>query len=148
MVDIRIMEDTDGPIVVQLPKIVDVRGNLSYIEKGVGFPFEVRRVFWTFNVPGGASRGGHAYRTQNELIVSVSGAFNVATVNQLGQRKNFRLDRGDFGLFLPPLVWRWMDGFSTNAVGLHVSDSDFVESDYIREMGQFLDKSWARDCEE
>ncbi len=119
--------------VVNLPKITDPRGNLTFIQKGQGLPFEPKRVFWTFNVPSGSVRGGHAYRSQWELIVAINGAFDVVVKEPDGTEVRVRLDRGDKGLLLPPMTWRWMERFSTNGMGLHLSDSNFDNSDYIRD---------------
>lgn len=121
--------------VVNLPKINDPRGNLTFIQKGQGLPFEPKRVFWTFNVPSGSVRGGHAYRSQWELIVAINGAFDVVVKETDGKEMRFRLDRGNKGLLLPPMTWRWMEEFSTNGMGLHLSDSLFDEGDYVRDFG-------------
>ena len=122
--------------VIRLPKITDPRGNLTFIQQGHGLPFELKRVFWTFNVPSGASRGGHAYKTQSELIVAINGSFEVIIKNIDGTRQSYFLNRGDEGVLLPPLTWRSMENFSTNAMGLHFSDSHFNEGDYIRDFDQ------------
>ena len=130
------MSTTPGKIqVVNLPKITDPRGNLTFIQKGQCLPFEPKRVFWTFNVPSGSVRGGHAYRSQRELIVAINGAFDVVVKAPDGEEKRFRLDRGNKGLLLPPMTWRWMEEFSTNGMGLHLSDSLFDEGDYVRDFG-------------
>ena len=118
---------------IQLPQIVDPRGNLTFLQKGVGCPFEVKRVFWTFNVPGGSARGGHAYKTQQELIVAISGAFDVVVSESGGAESRFRLDRGNVGLFLPSGTWRRMETFSTNGIGLHLMDGLFDADEYIRD---------------
>ena len=120
---------------VQLPKISDPRGNLTFIQNGVGCPFEIKRVFWTFNVPGGSVRGGHAYRTQQEVVIAINGSFDVVTRTLDGEEARFRLERGDVGLYLPPMMWRHLENFSTNGIGLHLSSSSFDPSDYIRDWG-------------
>lgn len=122
---------------VSLPKITDPRGNLTFIEKGHGLPFEPKRVFWTFNVPSGASRGGHAYKSQSELIVAINGSFEVIIKNTDGTHQSYSLNRGDQGILLPPLTWRSMESFSTNAMGLHLSDTHFNAADYIRDFDEF-----------
>ena len=119
-----------------LTKITDPRGNLTFIQKGHGLPFEPKRVFWTFNVPSGASRGGHAYRKQSELIVAINGSFEVCVKHIYGTEQCFFMNRGDQGLLLPPLTWRSMVNFSTNAMGLHLSNSRFDEADYIRDFNK------------
>lgn len=118
---------------IPLPKIVDDRGNLTFLEKGVGCPFRPARIFWTFNVPGGSVRGGHAYKTQEEFIVAINGAFDVVLVDEKGAETRYRLDRGDRGLYVPPRHWRRMEAFSTNGMGLHLMSGGFDPSDYVRE---------------
>ena len=120
--------------IIQLPQIVDPRGNLTFLQNGVGCPFEVKRVFWTFNVPGGSVRGGHAYKTQQELIVAINGAFDVVVSESSGAESRYRLDRGNVGLFLPSGTWRRMEAFSTNGIGLHLMDGLFDGDEYIRDL--------------
>ena len=122
---------------IELPRIIDARGNLTFIQEGVGSPFRIKRVFWTFNVPGGSVRGGHAYKTQEEVIVAINGAFDVITRDSDGREGRYRLERGYVGLYLPPMTWRHMENFCTNGIGLHLSNSVFDAEDYIRDMGQF-----------
>lgn len=124
---------------IQLPKIADPRGNLSFIQQGSYLPFSPKRVFWTFNVPSGSTRGGHAYKSQWELIVAINGAFDVVVKESFERVHCFRLDRGDKGLLLPPMTWRSMENFSTNGMGLHLSDSKYDASDYIRDFNDFID---------
>lgn len=118
---------------IRLSQIVDPRGNLTFLQNGVGCPFEVKRVFWTFNVPGGSVRGGHAYKTQQELIVAINGAFDVVVSDSSGAESRYRLDRGNVGLFLPSGTWRRMEAFSTNGIGLHLMDGLFDGDEYIRD---------------
>ena len=124
---------------IELPKIVDRRGNLTFLQQGTSLPFAPQRVFWTCNVPAGSIRGGHALKTQSELIIALNGAFEVVVKEPTGATQRFRLDRGDKGLFLPPMTWRWMEGFSTNGMGLHLSDSTYNASDYLRDFQKFID---------
>lgn len=119
--------------IIALPQIVDARGNLTFLQKGVGCPFHFKRVFWTFNVPGGSVRGGHAYRTQDELIVAINGAFDVVITHVDGTEARYRLDRGNIGLFLPCGTWRRMEAFSTNGIGLHLMSGLFDEDEYVRD---------------
>jgi len=120
------------PRLIKLPKISDPRGNLTFLEKSAtGCPFEPQRVFWTFNVPSGSSRGGHAYNKQTELIIAINGAFDVVVKNRNNDEFRFRLDRGDVGLLLPPMLWRSLENFSNNGTSLHLSDADYSESDYL-----------------
>ena len=120
------------PILIELPQIKDRRGNLSFIQELDSFPFEINRVFWTYNVPGGKRRGGHSYKTQNELIVALSGAVDVITIDTEKNVVIFRLDRPNIGLLVPPGIWRRMESFSGNAFCLHISDSKYEAEDYDR----------------
>lgn len=125
--------------IVNFPKIQDQRGNLTFIQNLIQLPFEIKRVFWTYDVPGGEIRGGHAYYTQEEVIVALSGSFDVVVTNNDGSKEYFKLNRSYFGLYLPPKTWRHMENFSTNSLGLHLCGSVFNEDDYIRDFNQFLD---------
>ena len=120
------------PKILELPKIMDNRGNLTFLQNCQHFPFEVKRVFYTYDVPGGQIRGGHAYLTQHEVIISLAGSFDVVITNSDGSIEKFNLNRSYFGLYLPPLTWRHMDNFSTNAFSLHLSSEHYSEADYIR----------------
>lgn len=122
---------------ISLPKAADERGNLTFIEQGKFLPFEPLRVFWTYNVPSNSQRGGHAYKSQTELIIALNGSFEVVVASPQNELKRFRLHRADEGLLVPPLNWRWMEGFSTNGVGLHLSDLAFEPGDYIRRFEDF-----------
>jgi hypothetical protein len=124
--------------ILQLPKIVDKRGNLSVIESLQHIPFTIKRTYLIFDVPGGGKRGGHAYIDQFEFIVSLSGSFDVHTDNGKN-KKTFSLNRSYYGLLVPSMVWRSMDNFSTNALCLVVSSTKFDEGDYIRDYDKFLD---------
>ena len=125
------------PHLIELPKISDSRGNLTFIQEGQGCPFEIKRVFWTFNVPGGSVRGGHAYRTQQEVVIALNGAFDVVTRSLDGEEARFRLERGYVALYLPPMTWRHLENFSTNGIGLHFSSVKFDPDDYVRDISQF-----------
>lgn len=123
--------------IIQFPKIQDPRGNLTFLQKDNQIPFEVKRVFWTYDVPGGETRGGHAYKTQEEVIIALSGAFDVVVQNVNGMEQRFHMNRSYYGLYLPANTWRHMDNFSTNSLGLHLSSSFFDEHDYIRTFEDF-----------
>ena len=126
-------------MLVNLPKISDHRGNLSVIEELNHVPFIIKRTFLLYDVPGGTNREGHAYQKQDELIVSLSGSFDVHTDD--GENKSkFSLNRSYYGLFIPRMVWRSMDNFSTNALCLVVSSTKFDELDYIRDYQSFKEK--------
>ena len=123
--------------IINLPKITDPRGNLTFLEYPDQIPFKIKRVFWTYNIPGGEKRGGHAFKTQKEIIIALSGSFNVNIVDVNGNKTKFYLNRSYEALYLPPNTWRNIDNFSTNSLSLHISDQIFKESDYIRNFKEF-----------
>jgi len=129
--------DFSKPGIIQLPKISDVRGNLSFLQNSDQIPFEIKRVFWIYDVPGGEKRGGHAFKTQQEIIIVLSGSIDIIVVDQNGNETKFCLNRSYSGLYVPPLHWRHLENFSTNSVSVHLSDTDFDEGDYIRNYEQF-----------
>jgi oxalate decarboxylase/phosphoglucose isomerase-like protein (cupin superfamily) len=131
----------DKPRIIELPKIQDPRGNLTFIQYQDHLPFEIKRVFWIYDVPGGETRGGHAYKSQQEIIVSLSGSFDVVVTNREGEKIKYSLNRSWYGLYLPPLTWRHIENFSTNSLGLHLSSSDFTETDYVRKFDEFINLS-------
>jgi hypothetical protein len=117
--------------ILNLTKIKDARGNLTFLQFPDHIPFEIKRVFWTYDVPGGEIRGGHAYYAQQELIIALSGSFDVIITNLDGSIELIQLNRAYFGLFLPPNTWRHIENFSTNALALHLSDHIYDPADYI-----------------
>lgn len=123
-------------MLIELPKIGDRRGNLSVIEEKKHIPFKVERSFWIYDVPGGESRGGHAYRSTEEFIVALSGSFDVVLDNGK-ERKTFSLSRSYYGLYVPKMMWREMTNFSTNSVALVLSSTKYDAADYIRDYEQF-----------
>ena len=127
----------NDPKILELPRILDKRGNLSFLQNNDQIPFLIRRVFWCYDVPGGEIRGGHAYHKQQELIIALSGSFDVITNNGI-QTKEFRLNRSYYGLLVPSLCWRHIENFSTNSLSLHLSDSIFDKQDYIRSFDNFI----------
>jgi hypothetical protein len=122
--------------IIQLPKIEDVRGNLSFIEENGHIPFAIKRSFWIYDVPGGEQRGGHAYRVTEEFIVALSGSFDVVLDNGV-EKKTYHLNRSYYGLYVPKMMWREMNNFSTNSLALVLSSTKYDESDYIRDYDQF-----------
>jgi hypothetical protein len=122
--------------IVQLPKIEDVRGNLSFVEGQRHIPFAIRRVYWVYDVPGGAMRDGHAYRTLEEFIIAASGSFDVA-INDGNEQQVLHLNRSYVGLYIPPMLWRCLDNFSSNSVALILASRPFSEEDYLREFQDF-----------
>ena len=123
--------------IIQLPKITDERGNLSFIEGNKQIPFEIKRVFWIYDVPGGEVRGGHAYRENQEFIIALSGSFDVV-LNDGKNEQRFNLNRSYYGLYVPSMIWRSMENFSTNSLALILSSTKYSEEDYIRDLEQFI----------
>lgn len=126
-----------GAKLINLPKIQDPRGNLSIIENELQLPFTIARSYWIYDVPGGQIRGGHAFREQQEMIVALSGSFDVV-IDEGSRKKVFSLNRSYYGLYIPAGLWRQMQNFSTNSLALVLSSTHFIESDYIRDYDEFL----------
>lgn len=124
------------PHIIQLKKIPDHRGNLTALEQGRDIPFAIRRVYWIFDVPGGERRGGHAYRHNRELIVALSGSFDVS-IDTGTQRDTFTLNRSYSALYVPAGTWRELGNFSTNSLAMIIASGDYDEADYIREYADF-----------
>ena len=124
------------PRLIQLPKIFDKRGNLSFFEHPNQLPFEIERTYWIYDVPGGEVRGSHAFREQQEFIIALSGSFDVV-LNNGEQEERFSLNRSYYGLLIPKMYWRKMENFSTNSLALIVSDKGYNENDYIRDFEEF-----------
>lgn len=122
--------------VIQFPKISDPRGNLTFVQFPNQIPFEIKRVFWTYNVPSGEIRGGHAFKTQEEVIVALSGSFDVVITRNTGDQERIHLNRCNEGLYLPPNTWRHLENFSTNSVSLHLSSKVHSNDDYIRNVNE------------
>ena len=123
--------------IIELPKFLDTRGNLSFIEELSQIPFKIERTYWIYDVPGGEARGGHAYRENEEFIVALSGSFDVI-LDDGKQKKTFSLNRSYYGLYVPKGLWRKMVNFSTNSLALVLSSTKYDESDYIRDYNMFL----------
>jgi dTDP-4-dehydrorhamnose 3,5-epimerase-like enzyme len=121
---------------VELPKFLDARGNLSFVEQKNHIPFEIKRTYWIYDVPGGESRGGHAYKKNQEFIVALSGAFDVI-VDDGSNQKKFTLNRSYYGLYIPAGLWREMENFSTNSLALEFGSEHYNKEDYIRNYEQF-----------
>lgn len=121
----------------ELPKFVDPRGNLSFVEQLNHIPFEIKRTYWIYDVPGGEERGGHAFRQNEEFIVALSGAFDVV-VDDGQQKKTFTLNRSYYGLYVPNGLWREMKNFSTNSFALEFGSTHYDKADYIRDYEEFL----------
>lgn len=123
--------------IINLPKIEDPRGNLSFIEEDKNIPFKIERTYWIYDVPGGQVRGGHAFKVQQELIVALSGSFDVI-VDDGKEKHTYSLNRSYYGIYIPAGVWRQMQNFSTNSLALVLSSTEFTEEDYIRNYQDFL----------
>lgn len=123
--------------IVNLPKIADPRGNLTFVEGGGLVPFDIKRVFYLYDVPGGADRGGHALKQCHQFLIAMSGSFDVI-VGESEQKKRFHLNRSYYGLYLPPMLWREMDNFSSGSVCLALASERYSEADYYREYTDYL----------
>lgn len=129
----------DKPQFIELPKKIDKRGNLSFFEGSGHVPFEIKRVYWIYDVPGGESRGGHAYLDNHEFIVALSGSFDVI-IHDGVEQKLFSLNRSYYGLYVPNLYWRQIVNFSTNALALIVSSTEYIADDYIMDFDKYMSK--------
>lgn len=126
------------PEILSLPKIPDRRGNLSFIEESDQIPFKIARAYWIYDVPGGESRGGHAFRRNEEFIVALSGAFDVVLSDGETETR-YSLNRSYYGLYVPAGIWREMVNFSTNSLALVLASRPYDESDYIWEIDSLID---------
>ena len=122
---------------VELPKYLDQRGNLSFVQNNAQIPFEIKRTYWIYDVPGGEARGGHAYKETEEFVIAISGAFDV-TVDDGKEKKTIMLNRSYYGLYIPKGIWRTMDNFSTNSLALEFANTIYDRSDYIENYVEFI----------
>ena len=123
--------------IIELPKFLDARGNLSFVEQNNHIPFEIKRTYWIYDVPGGEDRGGHAFRENQEVMIALSGAFDVE-VDDGVNKKRFSLNRSYYGLYIPKGLWRTMENFSTNSFALEFGSVAYSADDYIRDYDEFL----------
>lgn len=123
--------------IIELPKFTDPRGNLSFVEQWNHIPFEIKRTYWIYDVPGGENRGGHAFKQNQEFIVALSGAFDVI-VDDGENRKKFTLNRSYYGLYVPAGLWREMENFSTNSLALEFGSIHYDSNDYIHNYNEYL----------
>lgn len=123
-------------ILIDLPKVIDKRGNLSFVEESKHVPFRIRRTYWIYDVPGGEARGGHAYKENAEFIVALSGSFDVVVDNG-SSKETFTLNRSYYGLYVPKGLWREMNNFSTNSLALILGSTIYDESDYVYDYKEF-----------
>ena len=124
------------PQIIKLPKFLDKRGNLSFIEEEKHIPFKIQRTYWIYDVPGGEARGGHAYKTNEEFIVALSGSFDVI-LDDGEEKKIFSLNRSYYGLYVPQGLWRQMETFSTNSLALILASTPYIPDDYIYDYNIF-----------
>jgi dTDP-4-dehydrorhamnose 3,5-epimerase-like enzyme len=122
--------------IINLPKILDKRGNLTFIEGKKHIPFEIKRAYWIYDVPGGEKRGGHAYKTLREFVIALSGSFDVV-LDDGREKKVYSLNRSYYGIFIPEMIWREINNFSTNALCLVLASDFYKEEDYIRNYKNF-----------
>ena len=122
--------------IIELPKILDKRGNLSFFENSRHIPFDIKRTYWIYDVPGGEQRGSHAFKESHEFIISLSGSFDVV-LNDGEKEIKYSLNRSYYGLYVPNLLWRRIENFSTNSLALIVSSISYDNNDYIRDFDEF-----------
>ena len=125
--------DLNKAHIIELKKIEDPRGNLSFIEGNNHIPFTIERTYWIYDVPGGKTRSGHAFRTQEEFIVALSGSFDVILDDGSGNKQTFHMARSYYGLYVPPMMWREIVNFSTNSVAMVLSSTKYDANDYIED---------------
>lgn len=126
----------DNIKIIDLPKILDERGNLSFFQGLDHVPFEIKRAYWIYDVPGGEERGGHAYKELKEMVIALSGSFDVVLNNGTEVNK-VTLNRSYYGLYVPNLIWRSIENFSTNSLALIVSNHEYDAADYIRDFDEY-----------
>lgn len=122
---------------IDLPKIEDDRGNLTFVENTRHIPFEIKRVYYLYDVPGGSMRAGHAHKELHQFLIAMSGSFDVL-VDDGKHKVKFHLNRSYYGLYIPPMVWREIDNFSSGSVCLALASEFFIEEDYYRHYSDFL----------
>lgn len=125
--------------IISLPKISDPRGNLTFIEGSSHIPFDIRRVYYTYDVPGGTDRGGHAHKELHQLIIAMSGSFDV-TLDDGRKKKKYHLNRSYEGLLVCPMIWRDLDNFSSGSVCMVLASNIYEASDYYRDYDEYLNQ--------
>ena len=128
---------------LDIPKIIDERGNLSFIEKGADLKFDIKRVYWIYDVPGGEVRGGHAFKEQKEIIIALSGSFDVVLHDGVTSGR-YSLNRSYKGLYVPEMYWRHLENFSTNAICIIIASTFYSKEDYIYNFETFMNLAQAK----
>ena len=123
--------------IIELPKFLDARGNLSFAEQNNHVPFEIKRTYWIYDVPGGENRGGHAFIQTEEFIIALSGSFDVIVDDGI-KKRTFTLNRSYYGLYIPNGLWRELNNFSTNSLALEFASTEYDPADYIRDYDEYL----------
>jgi len=123
--------------IIDLPKIADPRGNLTFIEGQEHIPFDIQRVYYLYDVPGGAERGGHAHKELHQLIIAMFGSFDVV-LDDGSEKKRFHMNRSYYGLYVCPMIWRELDNFSSGSVCLVLASNRYDEADYYRDFNSFV----------
>lgn len=123
--------------IIELPKITDPRGNLTFVEGGQHVPFDIKRVYYLYDVPGGAERGGHAHKDLSQLIIAMSGSFDIV-LDDGHEKKRIHLNRSYFGLYICPMIWRELDNFSSGSVCMVLASNHYDEADYYRNYNEYL----------
>jgi dTDP-4-dehydrorhamnose 3,5-epimerase-like enzyme len=131
------MGNIDNCSLIELPRIQDHRGNLTFIEAGRHVPFQIKRTYYLYDVPGGASRAAHGHKSLHQLMIAMSGSFDV-TLDDGTEKKLFHLNRSYYGLYIPPMMWRDLDNFSSGAVCMVLASDYYDENDYFRNYEDFL----------
>jgi len=124
--------------IIELPKISDPRGNLTFVEGGSHIPFDIKRVYYLYDVPGGASRAAHGHKALHQLVIAMSGSFDIK-LDDGREVKTFHLNRSYYGLYIPPMIWRDLDNFSSGSVSMVLASERYEEDDYFRDYKQFID---------
>ena len=131
------MSCIDDVKIIKIPRFLDERGNLSFVEQNNHIPFEIKRTYWIYDVPGGEDRGGHAFKENQEVVIALSGAFDVL-VDDGERQKKYELNRSYYGLYIPAGLWRTIENFSTNSFALEFGSVKYTAADYIRDYDEFL----------
>jgi len=134
---VRLLPSVQDCRILELPKIADPRGNLTFIEENQHIPFDIRRVYYLYDVPGGERRGGHAHKKLEQFVIAASGSFDVV-VNDGTEPKRYFLNRSYYGLYIPRFIWREMENFSSGSICLVLASEHYDESDYYRDYGAYL----------